>query len=392
MVAAAPLPRADAAPAVPRTGVVRAGLAEAELLAAFYRETWDASATAASVGAALRAAGARNPLRPGEPPPAFLFLADGRPVGHLGTLPVRLWTAAGERPAHWLKGLMVLPSHRNGPVGFFLLREALAQVELALSAAVAPDARALLQAAGMTEIGPLPNALRLLNPARVLRRVDPGTLGALPGPARAAAGRVRRSAALCALAGRAAAMACGAWAGVRGGTGGLHAVVLPEWRTGELSRLWARARRGLCAAPSRDALALRARYGGEGGYRLLGVYERGVLAGFAAVRPPRAEGDPRLGGARVATLSEVVAPVDRPAVLRALVRGAETVARSLDADALLCSASHPAARAALRRRAWLPFPGNVHLLLREPAGTAPLPRALSAWWLTRGDSHADEVF
>lgn len=396
MVAAAPpspvsAESAAAAPAVPLTGVIRAGPEQAELLAAFYRETWDASATAAGVRAALRVAAARNPVRPGEPPPTFLFLADGRPVGHLTTIPIRLWTAAGERPAHWLKGLMVLPSHRNGPVGFFLLREALAHVDLALSAAVAPDARALLEAAGLKELGPIPNAIRLLNPARVLRLVDPETIGALPRPARAAAARIRRSPALSAIAGGMTAMACGAWTALRGGTGGLHAVVLPEWRTGELSRLWTRARRGICAAPSRDAFALRARYG-EGGYRLIGVYEGGVLAGFAAVRPPRAEGDPRLGGARVATLSEIVVPVDRPAVLRALLDGAETVARSLDADALLCSASHPAARAALRRRAWLPFPGNVHLLLREPPDAAPLPRALAAWWLTRGDSHADEVF
>jgi hypothetical protein len=95
---------------------------------------------------------------------------------------------------------------------------------------------------------------------------------------------------------------------------------------------------------------------------------------------------------RVATASELLAPVDRPRVLRALLAGAETVARSLDADALLCTASHPAAREALRRRAYLPFPGNVHVLVREPPDTAPLPRALAGWWLTRGDSHADEVF
>lgn len=397
MVAAAPRATSSesappaAVPDVPLTGVIRAGPEQAELLAAFYREAWDASATAASVRAALGAAAARNPVHPGEPPPTFLFLADGRPVGHLTTIPIRLWTAAGERPAHWLKGLMVLPSHRNGPVGFFLLREALAHVELALSAAVAPDARALLQAAGLKDVGPVPNAIRLLNPARVLRRVDPQAIGALPRLARAAAGRIRRSPALSAMAGGVTGTACGAWTALRGGTGGLHAVVLPEWRTGELSRLWARARRGIRAAASRDASALRARYG-QDGYRLLGVYERGVLAGFAAIRPPRAEGDPRLGGARLATLSDILAPVDRPAVIRALVHGAETVARSLDADALLCSASHPAARAALHRRAWLPFPGNVHLLLREPPGTAPLPRALDAWWLTRGDSHADEVF
>lgn len=398
MVAAAASSAASTSASAPAsapaaTGVIRVGVEHAELLAAFYRETWDAAATGASVHAARRAAAARNPVHPGEPPPTFLFLANGRPVGHLTTIPVRLWTAAGERPAHWLKGLMVLPAHRNGPVGFFLLREALAQLELALSAAVAPEARTLLQAAGLTDLGPLPNAVRVLNPARVLRSIDPDAVGAaLPRPLRAAAARVRRSPVLSTLAGTLLRAAAAGWTGARGGSGGRDAVVLPELRPGEVSRLWARVRRGLSAAPSRDAACLRARYGMEGGYRLLGVYEGGVLAGFAAVRPPRPDGDPRLGGARVATVSELVAPVDRPAVLRALLQGAETVARSLDADALLCTASHPAARDALRRRAYLPFPGNVHLLLREPPGTAPLPRALAAWWLTRGDSHADEVF
>ncbi|HYR07338.1 MAG TPA: hypothetical protein VEQ60_06205, partial [Longimicrobium sp.] len=187
-------PTASPTAAPAPTGVIRVGAEHAEPLAAFYRETWDAGATGGSVHAARRAAAARNPVDPGTPPPTWLFLANGRPVGHLTTIPIRLWTSAGERPAHWLKGLMVLPSHRNGPVGFFLLREALAQVELALSAAVAPDARALLQAAGLTDLGALPNAVRVLNPARVMRSVDPGALGAaLPRPLRAAAARVRRS-------------------------------------------------------------------------------------------------------------------------------------------------------------------------------------------------------
>lgn len=393
MVASAAASASLAAPAGPATGVVRAGPEHADLLAAFYRRTWDAGATGASVRAARRMAAARNPVTPGEPPPTFLFLANGRAVGHLATIPVRLWTPAGERPAHWLKGLWVLPEHRNGPVGFYLVREALAQVGVALSAAVAPDALKLLQAAGMEELGVLPNAIRILDPIRVLRSIDVDALGGgLPRPARAAAARIRRSPVLSALAGTALRAATAGWTAVRGGTGGVHAVVLPELRAGELSRLWARARRGVDAAPARDGAYLRGRYLGEGGYRLLGVYEGGVLAGFAAVRPPRAEGDPRLNGVRVATVSELVAPVDRPRLVRALLAGAETVARSLDAHALLCSASHPAARAALRRRGCLPCPGNVHVLLREPPGAAPLPRTLDGWWLTRGDSHADEVF
>jgi GNAT superfamily N-acetyltransferase len=375
------------------TGVVRAGPEHLELLADFYRRTWDPAATLPKVRAARRAAAARNPVHPGEEPPTFLFLAGGKAVGHVGTLPVRLWTAAGERSAHWVKGLMVLPEHRNGPVGFFLVREAVRHLGCALAMVVAPEARKLFAAAGFTDLGALPDAVRLLDPARVLRCIDPESLGAgLPRAARSAAGLLRRSPLAASAAGALASAALGAWTGMRGSGGGERAVVLPELPPGEAARLWARVRRALPAAPARDYGYLQARYAEAGGYRLLGVQGAGGLAGFAAVRPPRADGDPRLAGVRLATVSELVFPPERPRVARALLAGSEAVARSLDADALVCAATHPAAAEALRRRAYLPFPGTVHVLLREAPGEPPLPRSLAAWWLTRGDSHADEVF
>ena len=389
----APAPPAAPAAALPAAGVVRAGPEHLELLADFYRRAWDPGATAAGVRAARRAAAARNPVAPGEEPPTFLFVAGGRAVGHVGTLPARIWTPAGERSAHWVKGLMVLPEHRNGPVGFLLLREAVRHLGCALAMVVAPEAHRLFAAAGFAEVGTLPDAVRLLDPARVLRRLDPAALGGrVPHAAEALVERLRGSPLASGAAGAAVRGALGAWSAVAGGTGGMRAVVLPELRPGEAGRLWARVRRALTCAPARDAAYLQARYREGGGYRLLGVYERGGLAGFAAVRPPRAEGDPRLGGVRVAALSELLFPPACPAVGRALLAGAETVARSLDADALLCSATHPAAAAALRRRGYLTLPGSVHVLLREVPGHSPLPRSLAAWWLTRGDSHADEVF
>ena len=387
MSAAAP----SSTPTAATTGVVRAGPEHAAALADFYRATWDASATAASVRAARTAAAAANPVHPGEEPPIFLFLSGDRVVGHVGTIPIRLHTTDGDRPAHWVKGLMVLPEHRNGPVGFFLLREAVRHLGCALAMVVAPEARKLFEANGFADLGALPDAVRVLRPTRVLRRIDLDALGGVPGRARGIATRVQRSPFASSLAGAAAAAALGGWSIVRGGTGGERAVVLPEFSPGEMNRLWTRAGRTLAAAPGRDAAYLAGRYG-HGGSRWLGVRESGGLAGFAAIRPPRAEGDPRLNGVRIATVSELVFPPDRPAVARALLAGAETVARSLDADALLCGATHPAASRALRRRAFLPFPGRVHVLLREPPGEPPLPRALAEWWLTRGDSHADEVF
>jgi hypothetical protein len=64
-------------------------------------------------------------------------------------------------------------------------------------------------------------------------------------------------------------------------------------------------------------------------------------------------------------------------------------ARSLEADAVLCGASHPALRRLLLRAGFLPVGRHVHLLIRE-RGEIALPRELESWWLTRGDGGADD--
>ena len=51
-----------------------------------------------------------------------------------------------------------------------------------------------------------------------------------------------------------------------------------------------------------------------------------------------------------------------------------------------------AVRPLLRRRAYLPLPRNVHFMVRMPAGGPTLPQDLASFWLTRGDSEADEAF
>ena len=45
---------------------------------------------------------ARNLAAPGEEIPNFLFLLDGRVIGHLSTIPFRLAAGGSEWPAHWL--------------------------------------------------------------------------------------------------------------------------------------------------------------------------------------------------------------------------------------------------------------------------------------------------
>jgi hypothetical protein len=173
----------------------------------------------------------------------------------------------------------------------------------------------------------------------------------------------------------------------------LRADYPPRLNRVEVTRLWDAVRPALAAAPVRDGPYLDWRYdtGPSAPYRIALVREGDTLVGLSIVRRPSAEPDPRLGDVRVAVISDLLFHPERRDVALATLAAAETLARDLGADALLCSASHAAVSGALRRRAYFSLPGNVHVLVRqlpESAGGAEL----AEWWLTRGDSNADDVF
>ena len=367
-------------------------------LAAFYTEAWGELVSPETVRRNRAAAADGNPATPGQVPPAFLFMTGGRAVGHLGTIPVRLRFAGAESPAHWLKGLMVLPAHQNGPVGFFLLREATRACGTAAMALVVElAARRLYTAHGFADLGALPNGMKLLAPARVLERLDLEKVG-LPLPAwMVKLARAARWRPVAAAGGAMLAAAAGLWTAARGGGGGAarSGTELPP--RAELDRLWETMRSAIPAAVVRDGAYLERRYGGRRARDYLAIPVRDAsraLSALAIVRRPRASGDPRLNGIRVAVLSDLLYPPASAALGLEAIAGAERTARAAGADALLATATDERVRALLRRRAYLDLPGNVHLMVRVSgaAGTCGTPPRLGEWWLTRGDSEADEVF
>jgi len=46
----------------------------------------------------------------------------------------------------------------------------------------------------------------------------------------------------------------------------------------------------------------------------------------------------------------------------------------------------------LRRRGFVRFSGNLHLLVRDATGALPGATTLAEWWVLRGDMKADNVF
>lgn len=391
MTTAADLPPSP----ITRAEVALATDAHAPRLAEFFRQVWDSDATAESVLAGRASAAASNPVNPGQPPPAFLFLADGRVVGYVGSIPVRLWNGTEEFSAHWVKGLMVLPEFRNGPIGFMVLKEAVKHLSPSLSIAGAPPALRLLEALKFSNLGPLPNFIRILRPARVFQRLRLDRLGISGLPSwMLPVARFGQVTGLAYLGGAVVASLTPLWIRARGGSLGSLSINLSDHPgdSGEINDLWTRSRSHLASAVVRDSAYWLSRYAGSSLYCFVRVGEGNSLVGLAAVRRPQPGGDPRLQGVRVATLSDFLFPFDQPRIGSALLAGAARLARESAADALLCGASHPSVTALLPRHAYFRLPGNVCFLFREPSGEHRLATSLSSWFVTRGDSNADEVF
>lgn len=374
--------------AVGRIEAILAADEHADAVAAFFRAVWNGDGGAPSRNAQASDA------------PAAIVWDGTRVLGYCGTIPYRLWDGLAEHPAHWVKGLMVLPEYRRGPIGFLVAKQLAMHLTCATALVVAPPARRLFVALGYKDLGAVTNFVRLLRPARLARGLDVGDLGLGLPRWLAAAIRAAQRAGLATVASGAAGVVLDLAASTLGRptTGLVTACTMGAPSREELDLLWRSAREAIAASPVRDGLYLRSRYGADGTpaddcrYSFITARDDGRLVGIAVLLQPKATGDPRLRGVRVATISDVVFAPSHAGVGLAVLAAAERAARAAGADAILCTTDHRALRRVLWRRAYVPLPGNVHFFVRDTTGSVRLPRDLDSWWLARGDSGADEVF
>ncbi len=366
-------------------------------VAEFFAQVWDPNATEASVRSGRQAAMAANPFQPGQNIPTILFLSNGKVLGYVSSIPVSLWTGAEQQPAFWVKGLMVLPEHRNGPIGYYLVKELMKRTPCALSLTVSDGSRRLFTGLGFKELGRLSNHLQLLRPGRIAHKLDLRALGLGGIPA-----WVPKLAAVSQKTG--IALVAGSMGGLAFNT--MRALTRPSLTRFEVSQaqtwpaddeldlLWHRMASQIKNAAVRDSRYLPWRYpiGGSNAYGIVTVRHQGKLAGIGILRRPSSHGDPRLRGIRIATLSDILYDLNDPDTGIAVLKACRKLGANFDADAILCSTGNRQLGKALTREGYLPAPANLYFLWREPGGKYGLSNNSGDWWLTRGDMNADEVF
>jgi hypothetical protein len=382
--------------ASPKTYISPVEDSHAQMLAVFFRCIWDATATPESIIASRATQAAENQSEPGKPLPAAVAIQGERIIGYCGSIAVRWWDGASECSGYWAKGFMVLPEFRNGPLGFMILKELSRSSPLMAAMTVNPASNRLFAAQGYRDMGPLPNRVRPLSVSCILGHIDlqQAAAGRIPHWV-ARTFRLLQHTRLPTLAGLLADLA------LRGLSPKPDVRLRIDFDATvdetQIDDLWQHCRTAYLAAPVRDGKAMLLRYDSNSradnkSYCAVAVYRDNTLRGLAWVRRPREQGDPRLGGLRMASLSDLlVQPDDLPAI-NALLAAAEACAASLGAEAILCSASHIALAKALRRRRYVSIAANVHFFMRGDPASGAWPSTVDQWWLARGDSEADAVF
>jgi hypothetical protein len=378
------------------------GEADADSIAEFFRASgWDPRATRDTTLEMLRGAAAANPFEPGKAPPTVGVFIGSLLVAYLTSIPTRFWNGREYAAAHWLKGFWVLEEYRNGPVGFLLLKEMLKNVGIVASLPAALVTRQLSAALGMRDLGAVRDYVEPLRPARILRKLDFGQLEHLSGlPAVVSlAARVARIPPIGDLLGALITLTLatlrlpGAWS-ARGLRTEL-AERLPD--EAPLDSLWARAQRTLTSSATRSGAYLRWRYGGSGGVHGHGHYcfafawRAAELVGLAVLAHPQRTDDARIRGLGIGSVVDLVLDPDCPGALHGVLAGARRWAKDANYDALLLTASRRALRRPLLRAGFIPTPGNIHLLLRDPGARHGLSTDLDAWMVTRGDAWSDHL-
>lgn len=363
---------------------------DAECLARFFRRTWDPNATAIGVSNAWHGQVARNTVAPGSPFPTIVAEADGDVVGYCSTLPLPLWRGGRQRAAYWIKGLMVLPDYRNGPVGHLLLKGLLRESPIAASLAVAPPARRLLEALGFRSIGILPSLIRPINAGRIATAVDPALLTAAAGRHGALALKTLQTLRLARAAGSLGQIAFDGALALRRSRppSTLRSVIVPAAQAARaLDALWAPLAAAGVAGPVRDSLTATQRYGGPNYTHIL-IADESTTRAWCVVRRAGQSDDPRFQGLRIATLSDLCCAPEDGAAIAAAADAAVRAAADSGADAILSTPAFASLPHWLRSRGWIGAGSSVHLLVRDPE-VSPEPEGIGAWWLHRGDGEAD---
>ena len=331
--------------------------------------------------------------------PIFLFMKGQEVIGHIATLPVRLYSQSGVHPAHWVVGFMVLPEYRNGIIGPLLIKKINETLDFALTLHVEEAPLRIFRGLGWKYGGIIPQYVLPIKPYSFLRNLNLAGLSFVQRKdkspvallSRLLSWPLTRSVSCFALAGALRLLSSAA---------SLRRPALDSGTVREESEfdaaydaLWQRVAHKYGVLVVRDRRYLQTRYGERNGlYRILAYRERGELIAYCVMKVKQFSDDSRVGCMKVGTVVDCLFDPDKTGALQSLFGAVIRLCAQETVDAVFCTASFPPLQRILSLNGFIKTPGNLNFAYLDTKNNLPSHSSLDMWHLMRGDSDADANF
>jgi hypothetical protein len=294
---------------------------------------------------------------------------------------------------------MVLPEHRNGPIGVYLIQKVNESFGLVMTLTVEQAPLRIFKGLGWRHLGILPQYIVMLKSYNLLSNIRLNNIGVRHGQGVMTSRLLETTLNRVGIR-RILAMVCTSVFAIRSWRRILKTKEEQSFKVLEENDfnesydvLWAQVADKFPALVARNQTYLSKRYGSQPArYRILACRKGGKLRSFCILTVKTFANDARMGNARIATIIDCLFDPQDSIALSSLIANAVRICEREGADAMLCTASHTQVQDTLRKCGFVGIPGNLNFVYYDRLKVIDESIGLESWHLMRGDCDADGNF
>lgn len=355
------------------------------------RRVWDQNATKDQYLQKRRKDFIENPYAAEGGMPIALLVENDHVVGHVASVPCKIWSHGREALMYWNAGLHLLKECRGKGLGNILPQKMIDTLPVVTGFFVIEQQLKTHRKMGWTIVGRIPEYIKVLNPANLFMNIDLSDVNQMPGWMKKITSKDNRMIRLpgafilasCYRIYEAIWKLCNIFC--HEGSGRIMEIDAFDDR---VNILWNKVKHQILCAQVRHSAYMNWKFKVEDGWIKVVYEEEGDIIGYAILSQRTFQKGEPLSGLTIVSIIDMLWDFQRPDVMRALLSRIEIFARNKNADALMISINFKRTLLPLIQKGFVKIPSTVYFAFFCSEHELGLSSHMEDWFITRGDADA----